>query len=240
MATKKHTYVKSQTDGENVTRPMKEAKEVGNAGGKRAVAIVLWILALACEVVALLILLGKIVLNFCPTLYQAIGLLVIDFILVVVGSQFWKKANHIDPVSKKDKVKFFLWNNMGVIVCCIAFVPFIVIVLLNKDLDKKTKAITSVAAVICLLIGGVASYDFNPVSLEEKQAAVEVFDGETVYWTQFGKVYHVYDDCGHLNRTDALTYGTVEQAIAENRTRLCSTCAKKYSEGKDITGVTTE
>lgn len=39
-----------------------------------------------------------------------------------------------------------------------------------------------------------------------------------------------------LNQSDTLTYGTVEQAIAENRTRLCSYCAKR----DEITGVTTD
>ena len=39
-----------------------------------------------------------------------------------------------------------------------------------------------------------------------------------------------------MNQSDTLTYGTVEQAIAENRTRLCSYCAKR----DEITGVTTD
>lgn len=57
-----------------------------------------------------------------------------------------------------------------------------------------------------------------------------------VYWSPFGRVYHTHDDCGHLNKTEELTYGTVEQAIAAGRTRLCSSCAKK----DDIQGVATD
>ena len=49
-------------------------------------------------------------------------------------------------------------------------------------------------------------------------------------------MYHTHDDCQSLNQSDELTYGTVEQAIAANRTRLCSFCAKKDS----ITGVVTD
>ena len=102
-------------------------------------------------------------------------------------------------------------------------------------LDKKTKTIATVVAIIALLIGGVCSYDFNPVSEEQQQAAISAVTGD-VFWSPFGKVYHTHDDCQALNQSDTLTYGTVEQAIAANRTRLCSFCAKN----DNITGVVTD
>ena len=126
---------------------------------------------------------------------------------------------------------------MGLIAMALCFFPFIILVLTNKDADKKTKTIATVAAVICLLIGGAASYDWNPVSEEQKAAALDVLGTQTtVYWTTFGKVYHTHDDCSHLNRSETLTYGTVEQAIANNRVRLCKTCANR----DNISGVTTD
>lgn len=236
MATKKqHTYVKAETD-EKSTRPMKQAKEVGSATGKRVGAVILWIIAIAFEVVSILLLVGKISITFMPTLYAAIIALVLDLVFLIIGSQLWKKANHIDPASEKNAFKFWLWNNMGVIVACFAFVPFIVLLLTNKDLDKKTKTIASAVAVVALAIGGLSSYDYNPVSSEQKEAAMQALGETEVYWTQFGKVYHTHDDCGHLNQTEELICGTVEQAIANNRTRLCLTCAKQ----DNITDVTTE
>ena len=57
-----------------------------------------------------------------------------------------------------------------------------------------------------------------------------------VYWSPFDKVYHTHEDCSSLNQTGTLTVGTVEQAIAENRTRLCSFCARQ----DEITGVVTD
>ena len=81
---------------------------------------------------------------------------------------------------------------------------FIIIVLTNKDTDKKTKAIATVVAVIALLIGGVASYDFNPVS-QEQLAAAENAITDDVYWSPFGHVYHTHDDCQALNHSDQLT-----------------------------------
>ncbi len=232
---KKKTYTAASTGTQSASKP-KEAKPVGNATGYRIGAVICWILAFACEVCALFVFLGKLDLRFVGQIPQLIGFLVLDLVLVIVGAQLWKKANHIDPVSEKNQVKFWLWNNMGLIVAAVAFVPFAILVLTNKEADKKTKTIATVAAVICLLIGGVASYDWNPVSLEQKEAAVDVLGSETVYWSTFGKVYHTHDDCSHLNQSEQLTYGTVEQAIAANRVRLCKTCASRDS----ISGVVTE
>ena len=213
----------------------KEAAPVGNATGLRIGAVALWLVALALEVVAVLIFNGNITWTFMPTLTQIIIALVLDLVCVIIGSQLWKKANHIKPASEKNKLLFWLWNNMGLIVCAVAFIPFVIIALTNKEADKKTKAIATVVAVIALMIGGLASYDFNPVSEEQQQAAITAIS-EDVFWSPFGKVYHTHDDCQSLNQTDTLTYGTVEQAIAANRTRLCAFCAKK----DDISGVVTD
>ena len=243
-AEKKEHKIVSASTGEQVTskpaggkKPVvHEAAPVGNASGLRIGAVVLWVVAIIFEVLALLVVLGKINLHFLPTLWQLILLLVLDLACVIIGAQLWKKANHIKPASEKNPLKFWLWNNMGVVACVVAFVPIIILMLTNKDLDKKTKAIATVVAVVALLIGGVASYDWNPVSQEQQQAAISALGDEMVYWAPFGHVYHTHEDCGALNRSDELTVGTVEQAIAANRTRLCSFCAKR----DEITGVVTD
>ena len=214
----------------------KPAKENGNPTPLRIGAVVLWVVAFVFEILAVLIVLGKLTLPFFSTLTQLIILLVADLICVIIGSQLWKKANHIDPVSKQNKAKFWLWNNMGVIACVIAFVPIIIVMLTSKNLDKRTKVIATIVAIVALLIGGVASYDFNPVSKEELQTAQTVLGDATVYWAPFGRVYHTHEDCQALNRSDTLTFGTVDQAVAANRTRLCSFCARR----DDITEVATD
>jgi len=226
---------KKKVTASTAPKTKKEAAPVGNATGLRVGAIIAWVVALALEVVAYLLLIGKITWTFMPTLTLIIIALVLDLVCVIVGSTLWKKANHIKPASEKNKVLFWLWNNMGLIVCTIAFLPFVILALTNKDADKKTKTIATVVAAVALLIGGAASIDYNPISVEEQQAAIEAIS-ETVYWTPFGKVYHTHEDCQALNRSDELIYGDVEQAIAENRTRLCSFCAKE----DNIEGVKTE
>ena len=215
---------------------IKEAGEKGNAGGLRIGAVVLWVAAIIFEVLAALVLFGKINLTFLPVMWQLLLFIVLDLACVIIGAQLWKKANHIDPASEKNKVKFWLWNNMGVIVCCFAFIPIIILMLRDKDLDKKTKTICVVAAAVALLIGGAASIDYNPVSQEQLAEAEAVLGDTDVYWARFGKVYHTHEDCQALNNSETLTVGTVDQAIAANRTRLCSFCAKR----DEITEVVTD
>lgn len=215
-----------KTDGTEVTvKPAKESS--GSAVGFRIGAAVLWVAAIVFEVLAVLILFGKIAITFMPTLALVIIALVLDLICVSAGSLLWKKANRIDPASKANKVKFWLWNNMGLIVTAFAFVPFIILSLTNKNADKKTKMIATVVAVIALLIGGLVSYDWNPISAEEKDEAVEYFGDQDVYWTPYGTVYHSSLECGHLNHSDNIIKDSVEKAIEANKTRLCKDCAAR-------------
>ena len=214
--------------------------DAGSAKTKRILAVVFWVLAIACEVLALLVYMGKIDLGFISPMAQLIIFLVIDFIFVVIGAQFWKQANHIDPISEENKVKFWLWNNMGVIVCCFAFIPFLIYVLfVDKDADPKMKKVAAIVAAVALALGIGLSYDWNPVSEEGKAQAEATLAGQSVYWTQFGSVYHLDQDCQHLNRSSELYEGDVATAIENNKTRLCKTCAKNFSIEIDDNGAIT-
>ena len=215
---------------------MKPAKELGNPKALRIGAICLWVAAIIFEVLAVLVLFGKIHLTFMPVIWQLIVFIVLDLACLIIGSQLWKKANHIDPASEANPTKFWLWNNLGVIVAVAAFFPLLILLLTNKDLDKRTKAICTVLAAIALMVGGLTGYDFNPISEEQLDAAVEALGDEQVYWAPFGKVYHTHEDCSSLNQSETLTVGTVEQAVAAGRTRLCYFCAQQ----DNITTVVTD
>ena len=237
MAEKKEHKIVSATTGSQMSKEeaaaanlaaKQAAAPVGSSTPYRIGAIVLWLLAIGCEVLAVLVTFGKIDLKFIPTLWQMVGFLVLDLIFLIIGSQLWKKANRIKPASEKNKAKFWLWNNMGLIMTILCFVPFIVLLLTNKNADKKMKVVGVACAAIMLIIGGLLGYDWNPVSAEQKEAAMAAITGE-VLWTNSlgGKVYHTHEDCQALNRTEELVQGSVEQAIAANRTRLCSFCARR-------------
>ncbi len=226
MAEKK---IIKKADGTTVTASQASAKK-GNATGLRIGAVIAWVFAIGFEVLAILPLFGKLNITFMNTLVFVILALVLDLGCVITGALLWKKSNRIDPASKKNKVKFWLWNNMGLIVCAFAFIPFVILALTNKEADKKTKTIAVVVAVIALLIGSLFGIDWNPISAEEKADAIAEFGEDSVYWTQFGTVYHSDTECGHLNHSDELIVGTVEQAIEANKTRLCKSCAAKLEK----------
>ncbi len=204
-------------------------EEVGN---KRTIAIVLWIVAIIFEVLAIMA-----VMQSSPLydkfpgnpLIWMIAFLVADLICVIIAGQLWKKANHIDPPSEKNAVEFFMKSQLGAILSVVAFLPFIILTLLDKDADKRTKYIAIGVAVVAMLIGGGTSADFNPVSSEDLQAmqanAIELGDG-TVYWTEHGTVYHLNPNCHHIINSANIYTGDAAAAYEHGLTRPCKDCAR--------------
>lgn len=212
----------------------------GSTVGLRIGACVLWLLAIVCEVFAIMALLEYFYPPFNMTLFLILAI-VLDMGFAIFAAQLWKKANHIKPMSeKRGKFLFYLWNELGVIMACICFIPLIILLLKNDKLDKKTKLIATIVAVVALLITGVASADFNPISAEQKEEAAHQITGD-VYWTQFGHKYHVYEDCGSIKNSNTPYKGTVTEAIEAGRTAMCSFCANRAEkEGMDLSHMNVE
>ena len=233
MAEKKNVkreFVEAST-GKTGSRPaVVTAANKKSATTKRIVAVVLWVLALAAEVGAILILNGIWYIPEEQKLYWLIGALAVDLILVIIGSQLWKKSNRLDLARKARKVKFFLWNNMGLIASVICFLPLIILLLTNKDLDGKTKKIATVVAVIVLIIASLFSIDFDPVSAEDLAEAQQTVGTGSVYWTRFGKRYHLDPDCQTLQNSAVVYQGTIEEAFEANRTDPCDFCAQEQAD----------
>ena len=236
---------------EAVEQPRKKEQKVvqaepvkGSAAGYRIGAIVLWLLAITCEILAILALTKNFTIRFTQNgntnmLILLIGFIVLDFIFAVVAAQLWKKANRIKPMSEKNKFLFYLWNELGVIMACICFIPLIILLLKNNKLDKKTKTLVTIIAAVALLIAGVASADFNPVSAEQKaEAEAEITDD--VYWTTFGHKYHMDLDCQAIVNSSTVYQGTVTEAIESGRSTLCSFCAKRHADELDLDALNVE
>ncbi len=262
MATTKKGTKVSAADSEAVRARIEESKKNAEAAGKtvaaakpttkkstaglRIGAILLWVLGLVFEVVAILVLKGtidvtEIFKNDSANLkmYVMIGALVLDMIAVIAGSQLWKKANHINPASEKNKLMFWLWNNLGVIAAVICFAPVIILLLTDKNLDKKSKTIVTIVAVIALLIAGTASYDFNPVSSEDMDRAAAnaaEYNNGVVFYTEHGSKFHYFADCQHIKASlenDNVYQGSVDDAWADGYTELCKTCANRAGQPAD-------
>ncbi len=230
MATKEKKIVKTENAGK-ATATTTKAERREKATGKRVAAVCFWLLGIAMEVVMFLVLNKTIYMPWINDnmLLVLIGLLVLDLIFVIIGSQFWKRANDVDPASEANKIKFFLWNQMGLIVSIIAFFPIIIILLQNKDLDKKTKKIVTAVAVVALVVSGLASTDWDPIS-EEERTQLEAEVTQEVYYTAFGKKYHTHQDCQALANSDTLYPGPISDALDAGRTSKCKFCIAKDGE----------
>lgn len=222
--TKKSTAANKAADSSAKTAPAKS----GGALGYRIGAIALWLVAIGCEIFAIMALMKNFVIRFTHNgntnmVITLILFIVLDLIFAIIAAQLWKKANHIDPPSEKNKFVFYLVSELGVIMACICFIPLIIILLKNNKLDKKSKVIVTVIAIVALLITGLASADFNPISAEQKAEAEQVFTGD-VYWSPFGHKYHLHSDCSSLANSTTLYVGSVTEGIESGRTSVCSYC----------------
>ena len=212
---------------------------------RRIWAIVCWVIAIAFEVIGILQLTN--VINWFSGLELSTFLIiciVLDLIFVIIGSLLWKKANHIDPISEENKTKFWIWNNLWVILSVIAFLPLIILVFTNKDLDKKSKKLVGGIAIAALAIAGLASYDYNPVSSEQLERAekevLQVSPSGTVYWATYSKKYHVDKDCPAFSNSETVYEGTVRDAYERWLTDPCRRCIPEYHEDEDTDNTKTE
>ena len=203
----------------------------------RIIAIIGWLIAIGIEVKAIFML-QEVPIN----MNWIIGFIVAMLVLVVIGNVLWKKANRLDPASEKNKTKFFIQNQLGLIISVIAFLPLVVLILTNKNLSGKQKGLLGGIAGAALLIAGFTGVDFNPPSQEqyaEQTKQVEVLTGgiNNVYWTKSGKSYHLFSDCSYINssRTTEIFEGTVANARElKSITDLCDRCANRAKKEKGI------
>ena len=225
------------TNADDVAREVRVHKVTasGDPGKRRPIAIGLWVAAIVFEVLALLVFNGT--LSGLPgkALVWLIAFIVLDLICVVVAGQLWKQANHIDPPSEANKVEFFLKSQLGAILSVIAFLPVIILMATDQNADPQTKKIGAIAAAVALVIGLGSSIDFHPVSAEDlaeaEETAVALGDG-TVYWTEFGHVYHLNPNCQAIVNSADIYQGDVQAAFEAGRTRACKFCANE--SGSDL------
>jgi uncharacterized membrane protein len=218
-----------------------EAK--GQAKQLRLFAFLAWIIAIGGEVYAILKLLHPEMMTWL------IVTIVVILALSITGSLLWKRANRLDPASSQDKAKFFIQSQLGAIMGVLAFLPLVIFIFTNKNMDGKTKGIVGTIGIVALLIAGITGVDFNPPSIEKyteqinKQTdSVKVLTNgiDLVYWTNAGNKYHLYPDCYHIKNREQ-HQGTVKQAWEERKigdSELCLTC-KARAEKEKNGGMTT-
>jgi len=208
------------------------ASEESKARAKklRIFAFIAWIAAMAGQAYAIFKLINN------DTLIWLIVAMVVILALAITGSMLWKKANRLDPASEKDKVKFFVQNQLGAIMGVLAFLPMVLFIFTNKEIDGKTKGIAGSIAVVAMLVAGVTGVDFNPPSVEKYTKEIneqtntlkELNVDDNVYWTSSGNKYHIYEDCYHIRDRTGKSNGTIKESWEQKGiSELCKTCAKK-------------
>ena len=216
----------------------------GKAKQLRLFALLAWIVAIAVQIYAIF----KLIRN--DTLVWLIVAIVVILALAITGSILWKKANRLDPASEKDKVRFFFQNQFGAIMGVLAFLPLVILILMNKNIDGKTKGIAGSIAVVAMLVAGITGVDFNPASIEKytkeiNQQTEELkkinLDNDNVYWTSAGNKYHIYDECQHIKNRAEVSNGTVKESWEKKGiSELCKTCQKNAIKENNISKETVE
>jgi len=96
-----------------------------------------------------------------------IGLLVGIAVFAIAGSLLWKAANRQNPASKADGFRFFVQNQLGAIITLIAFLPLLVLILMDKDMDPKNKQIAGGIGAVLAVLATLIGVNFQPPSVEQ-------------------------------------------------------------------------
>ena len=137
----------------------------GAATRLRLFAAIAWVIAIGTEVAGVVMLRQhKFDHGNLPLL---IGLLVVIAIFAIAGSLMWKAANRHDPARESDSARFFFQNQLGAIITVLAFLPLIVLIFMDKDMDPKNKKIAGGIGAALAIGATLIGIDFNPPSVEQ-------------------------------------------------------------------------
>jgi hypothetical protein len=131
----------------------------------RIFAAVAWVIAIGGEIFGIVLLRQhKFDQGNLPLL---IGILVGIAIFAIAGSLMWKAANKHDPARESDKAKFFFQNQLGAIITLIAFLPLIVLIFMDKDMDPKNKKIAGGVGAVLAVVATLIGVSWSPPSVEQ-------------------------------------------------------------------------
>jgi len=131
----------------------------------RLFAAIAWVIAIGGEVAGVVLLLQ----HKCDhgNLPLLIGILVGIAIFAIAGSLMWKAANKQDPASRADSARFFFQNQLGAIITVIAFLPLLVLIFMDKDMDPKNKKIAGGVGVVLAIVAALFGVSYHPPSVEQ-------------------------------------------------------------------------
>ena len=150
----------------DVTKEWRATHDQGAAAKRlRIFAVLAWIVAIGGEIFGIILLRQhKFDHGNLPLL---IGILVGIAIFAIAGSLLWKAANKQDPARESDKAKFFFQNQLGAIITLVAFLPLIVLIFMDKDMDPKNKKVAGGVGAVLAVVATLIGVSWNPPSVEQ-------------------------------------------------------------------------
>ena len=152
--------------GSDVTKDWQATQgQKGSATRLRLFAADCWVVAIGGEIFGIVMLRQhKFDHGNLPLL---IGILVGIAIFAIAGSLMWKAANKQDPARESEPFKFFVQNQLGAIITLIAFLPLIVLIFMDKDMDPKNKKVAGGVGVVLAVAAALIGVSWNPPSVEK-------------------------------------------------------------------------
>ena len=131
----------------------------------RLFAAIAWVIAIGGEITGIVLLRQH---TFDHgNLPLLIGILVGIAAFAIAGSLLWKAANKHDPARRSDTARFFFQNQLGAIITLIAFLPLIVLIFMDKDMDAKNKKIAGAVGAVLAVVATLIGVSWNPPSVEQ-------------------------------------------------------------------------
>ncbi len=154
------------TEKVDVTKEWRATQDQGSAAKRlRIFAALSWVVAIGLEITGI-VLLKKHTFDH-GNLALLIGLLVGIAVFAIAGSLMWKAANKHDPARASDTFRFFVQNQLGAIITLVAFLPLIVLIFMDKDMDPKNKKIAGGVGAVLAVVATLIGVDFKPPSVEQ-------------------------------------------------------------------------
>jgi hypothetical protein len=131
----------------------------------RLFAVIAWVIAIGGEIAGIVLLYEhKFDHGNLPVL---IGILVGIAVFAIAGNLMWKAANRHDPARESDRARFFFQNQLGAIITVIAFLPLLVLIFMDKDMDPKNKKIAGGVGVVLAIVATLFGVSYHPPSVEQ-------------------------------------------------------------------------